>query len=65
MAEQRQTLTVEEVSEILGVSRNSGYALMADESRGFPAFRLGRRYIIPQTPFFRWLNSSEDSDETA
>ena len=45
MAEERQTLTVEEAAEILGIGRNSAYEAIR---RGeIPALRLGRRLVVP------------------
>jgi excisionase family DNA binding protein len=46
MAEKRQTLTVDEAAEILGIGRNSAYEAVR---RGeIPAIRLGRRLVVPR-----------------
>ena len=58
MAEERQTLTVEEAAEILGIGRNSAYEAIR---RGeIPALRLGRRLVVPRRALERllWDNDS-------
>jgi excisionase family DNA binding protein len=48
------TLRVEEIAEILRVSKSNAYELVR---RGvFPSFRIGRRICIPRDPFLKWLN---------
>ena len=47
MSEDRQTLTVEEVAEILGIGRNSAYEAIRREE--IPTLRLGRRVVVLRT----------------
>ena len=48
-----KTLTVAEVSAILGVSKSVVYEMC--RKKEIPALRLGRRWVIPYTPFMKWL----------
>ncbi len=50
---ERITLTVEEAAEILGISRNSAYALA--KTRELPTIRLGRRLVVPRAALERLL----------
>ena len=66
MSGERQTLTVEEAAEVLGIGRNSAYEAI---KRGeIPALRLGRRLVVPRKALDRllWNNNSETAvlDET-
>lgn len=55
---ERQTMTVDEVSEVLGVSRNGVYeALRKGE---VPGVRVGRRWVIPRERFWRWFKGEEE-----
>ncbi len=48
------TLTVDEVAEILGISRNLAYKLA--KRQDFPAARVGdRRLVVPREELFSWL----------
>lgn len=47
------TVTVEEMAEIVGVSRPTAYDLIHKE--GFPTVRIGRRIVIPLDSLKRWL----------
>ncbi len=59
ISEQRQTLTVEEVATILGISRNGTYEAIR---RGeIPALRLGRRLVVPRQALEQLLRHN-DSD---
>ena len=56
----RQTYTVEEVAEILGIGRNSTYEAIR---RGeIPAIRLGRRLVVSKAALKRLLRN--DDSET-
>lgn len=48
------TLTVTDVANILGISRNNAYAL--SNSKDFPVIQIGKRKIIPKRAFEDWLN---------
>jgi excisionase family DNA binding protein len=53
------TLKVEEMAEVLGVSRKVAYNLA--KRRDFPAVRVGeKRLVIPRDRFLRWLNENAD-----
>ena len=47
-------MTVDELGEVLGISRPKAYELANRED--FPKIRLGRRIIIPITGFNNWLS---------
>ncbi len=62
MTDGRQTLTVEEAAEVLGIGRNSAYEAIR---RGeIPALRLGRRLVVPRRALERllWDNDSGTPD---
>ena len=46
------TLTVEEVAQILRVSRTAAYNLVATPT--FPCVKVGRRIVVPCDGFIRW-----------
>ena len=46
-------LTVEDLCDLLQVSRPTAYNLVHME--GFPVIRLGRRLLIPRAGLERWL----------
>jgi len=48
------TLTVPDVSQVLGISLAGAYELVRSE--GFPAFRIGTRIIVPKDKFILWLD---------
>ncbi len=53
------TLKVEQVAEVLGVSRKVAYNLA--KRRDFPAVRVGeKRLVIPRDRFIQWLNENAD-----
>ena len=56
-------LTLKEMSELLGICRNTAYKLVASE--GFPVIRVGRKYLIPVDGLREWLktNSGKEFDE--
>lgn len=53
MAAERMTMTVEEAAEILGISRNLAYDLVAADQ--IPNLRLGRRIVVPRAALIRML----------
>ena len=53
---ERRTLTVEEAGRLLGISRNTSYALA--RSGAIPTIRLGRRLLVPKVAFDRMLEST-------
>ncbi len=53
MSVERQTLTVEEAAQVLGISRSTAYEAVR---RGdLPSIRIGRRYVIPRLVLERML----------
>jgi excisionase family DNA binding protein len=50
----RQTLTVEEAGQQLGISRNSAYE--AAHSGQIPTIRIGRLLLVPKAAFNRMLD---------
>ena len=53
MAKAKLALTLEEAAESITVSINTMRALIYQP--GFPAFRVGRRWVIPVDAFNAWL----------
>lgn len=49
------SLTVEDVSRILGIGKQNAYELC--HSEGFPSVMIGRRIIIPKLAFIRWMEN--------
>ena len=52
------TLTVPEVSEVLGISRAAAYELV--RSRGFPRMRIGTRILVPKDKFIQWIDEQTE-----
>ena len=58
MPEKRQTYTVEEAAEILGIGRNSAYEAVR---RGeIPAIKIGKRVLVPKAALDRMLSGASD-----
>lgn len=55
---ERQTMSVDEMAVVLGVSRPTAYQLA--HSADFPAVRIGRRIRIPITGLERWIKGQYD-----
>ena len=47
-------LTPKDISAILGISKNSTYALM--HRRDFPAFQIGKQYRVKRDRFVEWID---------
>ncbi len=64
---ERLTLTIPEVAELLGISKNSAYTLASEKMLPVPVLRLGRRLVVAKEPFLRALGASgelaEQSDD--
>jgi excisionase family DNA binding protein len=56
MVTEKLTHTVEEAASLLGVSRNSAYALA--RTGALPAIRLGKRLLVPQAALDRVLTGA-------
>jgi len=52
----RQTVTVEEAAQALGISRAQAYALIARGEFPCVTIRLGRRVVVPLRPLQRLLD---------
>lgn len=48
------TYTIEQVSELLGISRATAYQLARDGV--IPARRIGRRWMVPRKALHDWLD---------
>jgi excisionase family DNA binding protein len=49
------SLTVSDISRILGISKQNAYNLC--HSEGFPSVQIGKRLIIPKLAFVEWLKN--------
>lgn len=58
MKTQRQTYTVHEMAEMLGVGRNSVYEGV--KNKGIPHRRCGRRILFPIAMVQNWLEGQEE-----
>ena len=54
-------LTPADISMVLGISRNTTYALI--HSKSFPAFRVGKQYRVSRERFLIWLDSKTGRKE--
>jgi len=56
---ERQTMTVEEAAQVLGIGRSSAYEAVR---RGeLPVIRIGRRYVVPRAALERLLSEPQES----
>lgn len=60
--EKRQTYTVDEASELLGIARNAAYA--AVRSGQIPSIRIGKRIVVPKAALDRMLSGEAHSART-
>ena len=60
---EKLTLSVEEMGELLGVSRQTAYNLI--HRTDFPTLRIGKRVLIPKKQLEAWMDRqlSGDRDE--
>jgi len=56
MVTEKLTHTVEEAASLLGVSRNSAYALA--RTGALPTIRLGKRLLVPKAALERLLKGA-------
>ena len=54
-------LTTQELAKVLGVSVSFCYTLV--KSKGFPSFRIGKKWIIATDKLMEWINLQASSDE--
>ena len=59
----RETLTVDETAEVLGLSRNSVYRAIRNGT--IPALRIGRRYLVCRTTVAEMLRVGVSDSRTA
>lgn len=53
-------LTPKDIKEHLGISRNSVYKLF--KTYGFPKFRIGNQYFVPESQYNEWIQKSVKND---
>ena len=67
MIDQKETqklpplLTPQALSEVLGVPISFCYTLA--RSKGFPSFRVGKKWLIATDKLMNWIDFQADSDE--
>ena len=61
MDEQRLTITVEQASKLLGISRGLAYQMV--RTGKLPVIRFGRRLLVPRKALDRLLNGSMDVED--
>lgn len=55
------TLTVQEVGEVLGISRAGAYELV--RSKGFPRMKIGTRILVPKDKFLAWIDQQTEVED--
>ena len=53
---ENETLTVQDIKQILNISINAAYNLI--HSKSFPVIRIGNSFRVPREPFYEWMKSS-------
>ena len=51
----KQTISVQELSALMGISLGNAYKLV--KKQDFPSFRVGARILIPIEAYRVWLNT--------
>lgn len=54
MSDNKRVYTVEEIQDILGISKNTAYALV--KSDAFHAVKIGGQYRVSKKSFDEWLD---------
>jgi len=54
-------LTPQALSEVLGVPVSFCYTLV--KSKGFPSFRVGKKWLIATDKMMTWIDAQTSSDE--
>lgn len=57
------SLSAEDISYVLGISRSQAYALL--HSKGFPVIKIGKRLTVPREAFLSWIESQLDASTSA
>ncbi|MHB8064084.1 MAG: helix-turn-helix domain-containing protein [Ruminiclostridium sp.] len=55
------TLTVKEISEIMGLSLSKAYELC--HSKGFPSVNIGTRIIVPKLALIKWMSCPNQGEQ--
>ena len=58
---EKLTLSVEEMGELLGVSRLVAYNLV--HRADFPTLRIGKRILVPKKQLEAWMDRQVNGDE--
>jgi excisionase family DNA binding protein len=62
----RQTLTIEETAQLLGINRSTAYDLAKRDALPVPVIRLGRRMVVGRAALERLLaDRHSDASEVA
>jgi len=56
LADMGAAVNVEELAQVLKISKTKAYELVKME--GFPAVKLGKRILIPTEALVHWLNAN-------
>ena len=49
----KQILSVKDVQNILGCSKNKAYSIVG--AQGFPKIKIGKQFYIPEEEFQKWI----------
>ena len=49
-------MSVQEVAEVLGISKSGAYVLVKE--KGFPKLKIGARVVVPREKFIEWINKN-------
>lgn len=61
--EYSMVFNAEQISQLLQISRAGAYSLL--NRNDFPAFRVGKRILVPQAAFYQWLETQSHQHEKA
>ena len=66
MEEQKEPrfYNVEQLSNILGISRSKTYELVSSPACPFVALKIGKRVCIPANSFYKWYESLVQDTKT-
>lgn len=56
MTQNKQFYSVEEIQQLMGISRASAYALV--KSKNFPTVHVGARILVPVEQFKKWVETT-------
>ena len=55
MTDKKITVSVEEMADMLGISRSVAYQLIKEKD--FPVIKIGSRLVVPRDKFIAWVES--------